>query len=147
MHTLTLADLSSVLNSLSCVSTLSADNSNEITSDVTKLTYSVGTHVAGVWMNEGNEYTTLKLNWFIGVIESMDENGAKVSYMSQMNPNNQLKWKFPETANIYYTPFDQIIASNFPIEYRLVTILRCNINEATAKFIQNEFEKYMPDLN
>ena len=63
-----------------------------------------------------------------------------------MGSDSMSKWKFPETARVHYTPLDQIIAWNFPVEYRLVTILRCSISEATESTIKDNFLQYISTL-
>ena len=80
-------------------------------------------------------------------MERVTEDGAYVSYMSQMVHDSMIKWKFPETARVHHTPLEQIIAWNFPVEYRLVTILRCSISKATENMIKDIFLEYITSLN
>ena len=75
-----------------------------------KIPFSVGHHVACVW--EDDKTFNHELSWFIGVVERVTEDGAYVSYMSQMVHDSMIKWKFPETARVHYTPLEQTIAWN-----------------------------------
>ena len=88
-----------------------------------------------------------ELSWFIGVVERVTEDCAYVSYMSQMGHDSMTKWKFPETARVHYTPLEQTIAWNFPVEYRLVTIPQCSISKATENMIKDNFLEYITSLN
>ena len=68
-----------------------------------------------------------KLTWHIGVIESVNENGANVAYLVQSNAKNKANWIFPESATTFQTPKEQIIANDICVEYGCATIIRCKV--------------------
>ena len=108
-------------------------------------TVQTGEHIAGVWADD-NDATGRILTWHIGIVESVDDGGAVVSYLVQTNSNNKANWMYPESASTFYTPYDQIIANNLSVEYCSVTIIRCRINKATIDDTNKLFEEYMQKL-
>lgn len=101
-----------------------------------------GAHIAGVWSDE-TDPTGQSLTWYIGVVESVDKGGAMVSYLVQTKKSNKSNWMYPETSATYYTPCDQIIATNVSVEYSCVTIIRCKINAKTVSKLDEMFSKYV----
>ena len=49
----------------------------------------------------------------------------------------------PECSGVFLTHADQIIAFNIPVEYSVVTIIRCKINKTIVSKIQTDFSQYI----
>ena len=94
-----------------------------------------------MWTDDADP-TGHTLAWYIGTVERLDKGGAMVSYMVQTHCNNKSKWMYPETSAVYYTPLDQIIAVDFPVEYSCVIIIRCRINAKTVCKLDKLFSEY-----
>ena len=101
-----------------------------------------GVHVAGVWSDD-TDATGQTLTWHIGVVESVDDNGATVAYLVQTKNNSKNNWMFPESASTHYTPFDQIIATDLSVRYSCATIIRCQIASTTTTLLNELFTEYM----
>ena len=50
---------------------------------------------------------------------------------------------FPERSEVFLTHADQIIAFNIPVEYSVVTIIRCKINNTIVSKNQTDFSQYI----
>ena len=48
-------------------------------------------------------------------------------------------WLFPECSKIFLTHTDQIIAFDIPVEYSVVTIIRCKINSTIVSKVKDNF--------
>ena len=130
------------------VNNLEVPEQPAVETDRTDLTISinnleVGSHISAVWTDELDRRGE-RLSWYIGVVESVDKNrgSAKVSYMKQTQESSKANWQFPESAMLFDTPIDQIIASDLPVEYSCVTIIRCKLRDGTVSKINGLFELY-----
>ena len=52
-------------------------------------------------------------------------------------------WYFPERAEVFLTHADQVIAFDIPVEYSVVTVIRCKINRTIVSKIQTDFSQYI----
>ena len=87
----------------------------------------IGSHCIAVW--EDDRADTNELNWYLGVTESDISDGQfSVSYMVRSGKGDESCF-FPERSEVFLTHADQIIAFNIPVEYSVVTIIRCKINK------------------
>ena len=75
--------------------------------------------MAGVWSDDSDP-TGQTLTWDIGVVESVNDNNALVTYLVQTKNNSRQNWMFPESASTHSTTCDQIIATDFPVQYSCV---------------------------
>ena len=153
VSTITLADLSYILTGLSAAQTSSNENvstdlSPEENQGSPNSNLKIGSHIAGVWANEADSAGEA-LTWYLGVVESLSESGAMVSYLVQTKSNDKTHWMYPDTSDIgssnsFYTPYDQIIAedlSNF-VKYSCVTIIRCHMEPNTITRLDQLLEEY-----
>ena len=53
---------------------------------------------------------------------------------------------FPESASTHSTPIDQIIATDFAVQYSYATIIRC-LSLSTTTLLNEIFANYMRKLN
>ena len=84
---------------------------------------------------------------FSGVVEVVRKKGVRVSYLSRSTQNNDQKWVFPESSSTFFTPLDQVISSNFAVEYTSASCIRCSIPIETALEIENNFNAYLVSLD
>ena len=148
ISTITRADFSSILTGLNAAangSTTSKAVANLLDSErpQTNTDLKTGSHIAGVWSDE-SDLTGRTLTWYLGVVEGVDETGAMVSYMVQTDYNNNKSNRmYPETSTTYYTPRDQIIALDLPVEYSCATIIRCRITAETICGLDELLNEYV----
>lgn len=142
---ITLADFGYILTGLNAASVpgINTETDNEVADSVQP---QPGEHIAGVWADE-KDPTGQTLTWHIGVVESVSNDGAMVSYLIQSNNKSKANWMFPETSSTFYTPKDQIIMASLKVEYTCVTIIRCRIANSIIKELDCKFEEYMKQLN
>ena len=69
-----------------------------------------GEHVVAFWFASD-------FQWSLGVIDNINEGVLSVSYMIRASDSN-VDWVFPETAEVFKTSFEQIMAGHVPIEYQ-----------------------------
>ena len=139
VNRITLEDFSYILTGLN------AAHCGEIsTSDSTTEPHKVniGEHIVGVWADEHDTSGSM-LTWHVGVVESIADGGATVSYLLQSNSRNKSHWIYPESAATFFTPYNQIIAYNLSVKYSCATIIRCSIDANTVSELNKLFEEYM----
>ena len=153
ISTITRDDLSQVLTGLNAaLITSESDRSVQQVSQTNlqpaNTELKIGSHVAGVWSNEADP-TGDSLTWYLGVVQTVSETGAMVSYMVQNKSNDKAHWMYPETSttNTYHTSFEQIIARDLPVKYSCVTIIRCQLINETIIDINKRMENYLKELN
>ena len=105
-----------------------------------------GSHVAAVWADDFDA-AGKKLTWHIGVVESLNVDSVKVSYLMQSSSKSKSTWIFPETASTFITPVDQIISSDINIEYSCATIIRSRISVETINMLDNLLKEYVENLS
>ena len=81
------------------------------------------------------------------MVESVTDNNAIVAYLMQTKNNSKRNWMFPESASTHSTPTDQIIATDFPVQYSCATIIRCQLSLSTTTLLNELFANYMRKLN
>ena len=57
----------------------------------------------GVWADEHDTSHSM-LTWHVGVVESIADGGATVSYLLQSNSLNKSPWMYPESVATFFTP-------------------------------------------
>lgn len=87
--------------------------------------FSIGEHIAAFWYDD-------KFEWYLGVIDSIDENQTlKVSYFNRTDRHGH-KWVFPEYAQIVDTKYEQILMRNLVATYQCSSPIRCTIESKCA---------------
>ena len=151
VSTITRADLSYILTGLNAANTSNEtdQSSSQINSESSRGQLKIGSHVAGVWSNEDN-CTGNTLTWYLGVVESLSENGAMVAYMVQTNTNSKSNWMYPDASSnansTFNTPYDQIISTEIPVKYSCATIIRCQLTTNTVNEIDQLLAEYNQNL-
>ena len=95
-----------------------------------------GEHVAAFWFASD-------FQWYLGVIDDINEGVLFVSYMIRASDRN-VDWVFPETAEVFETSFEQIMARRVPVEYQCSVRIRCTIS---SQELISEFDTKVTELN
>ena len=98
--------------------------------------FEYGEHIACVWYDDNDN----KHQWHLGVVDGMEGEKVKVSYMKMSDRKGQ-KWLFPEEADVHSTSPDQIIMRHIPVMYSLTAMIRCEISCETLEQIVACFNK------
>ena len=95
-----------------------------------------GEHVAAFWFASD-------FQWYLRVIDNINEGVLSVSYMIHASDSN-VDWVFPETAEVFETSFEQIMARRVPVEYQCSVLIRCTIS---SQELISEFDTKVTELN
>ena len=81
------------------------------------------------------------MEWYLGVVDSVDEDSVVVSYMKRSDKQGA-RWLFPDKAEVHKTSPDQIFLRNIQVSYSLTAMIICELCKPTLEKIVDLFQKY-----
>ena len=99
--------------------------------------FQCGEHMVAVWHDDKANC----LEWYLGVVDSVDEDSVVVSYMKRSDKQGA-RWLFPDKAEVHKTSPDQILLRNIEVLYSLTAMIICELCKPTLEKIVDLFQKY-----